>query len=123
MLRVSIGSKRKCFPRIVSVLILKISVRKGGCPSKLPYALFQEVARNLHDPKISYQGGASFILYSMVSIDLHCPIGIQAVHPVVHDHVQDEQVMPLPHGPAGVFPTSRKVVLRTALAPDRAYRR
>ena len=47
MLRVSMGSRRRCLQRIVSVLILIISVRKGGCPSKLPDALFQEVLRVL----------------------------------------------------------------------------
>jgi hypothetical protein len=38
MLCVSIRRRRKFFSRIVSVLILMISVRKGGWPSKLPDA-------------------------------------------------------------------------------------
>ena len=64
MLRVSIGRRRKCFPRIVSVLILIISVRKGGCPSKFPDAFLQEDSQILNKGKISCQDIACFDTYS-----------------------------------------------------------
>ena len=76
MLRVSIGSRRKCFQRMVSALILMISVRKGGCPSKLPDALFQE--RKRHTAKAT-----EVLRYSRTNFNLTF----------------------LPYGPAGVFPS------------------
>jgi hypothetical protein len=52
MLRVSIGSRRKCFPRIGSVLIMMISVRKGGCPSKIT-GCFVAGSKSLQDQLVS----------------------------------------------------------------------